>query len=274
MRCSLRSVFPFALLTGILMAPLPAAQAGVNVYVTDSGNTTADAAVVSLLASFGHTVTLGVPFTAFDGTQSLAGINAVYLQVNYNWNTGDMPTAGQTALVNFINGGGGLVTTEWALWNAATANQFATLAPLFPVVPTTLFDFAVTGTFNQATANTTLNNGLPGSFTTDLGSIGGTESHFTTLRPGATSYYTNNEFIGVAGINAGSGRVLSFNTVNADVQIADPNFGRLLSNSMYWSAGVAISATAPEPGTFALWIVAGLPLVIRATQARKRHSAT
>jgi PEP-CTERM motif len=241
---------------------LPAAHAGVSVYVTSSGNATADAALVSSLTGFGNTVTLGVEYTAFDGTQSLAGIQTVYFQPTYNWASGDMPAAGQNALVSFVNGGGGLVTAEWLVWKVASSSstQLTAIAPLLPIVPTSSFDSTATGSFGVTTANATLNAGLPSSFSTPLESIGGTQTQFTTLRPGATSYYANNGFIGVAGTTSGAGRVLSFNTVNGQGQVADANFGRLLSNSMTWAANASSAVTAPEPGTLALLGLGGLPL--------------
>jgi hypothetical protein len=242
------------LLTGLLTA---GARAQVNVYVMSSSNAVADNALVNMLSSYGHNVILGVSYSAFNGTQSLTGINTVYFQCNYNWTDSDMPLAGQTALSNFVNSGGGMVTSEWALWDTVSQGKFTTLAPLFPVVPTATFSSPSTGVFTQTTANMVLNAGLPSSFSTPLESISGTATHFTTLRLGAVSFYDNNGFIGLAGGSFGAGRVMNFNTVNAQQQVANQDFGRLLSNSMNWSAGNITVASAPEPGTCAL-LVSGL----------------
>src|SRR4030095_16085494 len=68
------------------------------------------------LESYGHAVTVGVPFTQFDGTVSLDAYDAIYLQANANWSSGDMPVPGQRQLINWVNCGGGLVTVEWTTW--------------------------------------------------------------------------------------------------------------------------------------------------------------
>ena len=140
--------------------------------------------------------------------------------------------------------------------------QLTTLSPLFPVVPTSSFDSAGTGNFSVTTANAILNAGLPAAFATPLESIAGTETSFTTLRPGATSYFANNGFIGVAGITSGAGRVLNFNTVNGQAQVANANFGRLLSNSMTWAANSA-PANGPEPNSIALLALGGALILAR-----------
>src|SRR5262245_30139217 len=102
------------------LAVLGSGAHAANVYILSSGDPLVDAAVQATLQAGGHTSTLGVPYTAFDGTQSLAGFQAVYFQANANWTGGDMPAAGQTLLLNFVNGGGGLVTCEWVLWKTYT----------------------------------------------------------------------------------------------------------------------------------------------------------
>ena len=211
------------------------------------------------MQAFGHSVTLGVDYLSFDGTQSLAGFDAVYLQVNYNWWSGTMPAAGQTELVNFVNSGGGLVTTEWLLWSASYC-YFATLNPILPVAPTQSFDNVGSVTFTENTPDPILNAGLGASFTMSLQSISATRTYFSTLRPGATSFYTmDGGYIGLAGWDAGSGRVLSFATTNGQAQLDDPDFRRLLSNSMDWAS--AGEAAIPEPGALTL-ILSGAGLLI------------
>ncbi|MBI3681035.1 MAG: hypothetical protein HY235_11640 [Acidobacteria bacterium] len=224
-----------------------------------------DSNLQSTLQAFGHSVTLGVNFQGFDGTQSQAGFDAVYLQVNYTW-TGDMPAAGQTELVSFVSGGGGLVTTEWLLWSTAGGTTFTTLNPILPVVPASAWDSRGSVTFNEDASNPVLNAGLGASFTMPLESIPGTRTHFTTLRFGATSFYTmDGGYIGLAGWPTGSGRVLSFATTNGQAQLDDPDFQRLLSNSMDWASGVA--AAVPEPGVTLILSGAGLLILRRALAA-------
>src|SRR5262245_3855362 len=114
-----------------MSAWLVASAGAANVYVMSSGDAALDGAVVSVLTSRGHTATVGVAFTAFDGTQNLSGFQTVYFQANANWSTGDMPVAGQQALMNWVNGGGRLVTCEWVAWLAATG-RLQTLLTILP----------------------------------------------------------------------------------------------------------------------------------------------
>jgi hypothetical protein len=245
--------------------------AAAGVYVTSSGNATFDTALVAALTSYGHSVTLGVPFTAFDGTQSLAGIQAVYLQANYNWNTGNMPAAGQTALANFVNNGGGLVTNEWILWKTAAEGAFSTLSAVFPAVATNSFDSQATYTMNQTTANPVLNAGLSSSITFALTSISGTDTNVSAVKAGATTYYTGGDGdLALTGWSVGSGRVLNFNTVIADAQIADANFSRLLGNTLAFSAGQTAPAVVPESGTLALLGFGGTVGAVALVTRRRR----
>lgn len=243
-----------------------------DVYITNSGNAAADNALVTMLQGFGHTVTLGVSYLAFDGTQSLAGHGVVYLQSNYNWSSGtlDMPIAGQTALVNFINSGGGLVTNEWTIWKTVSHNAFATLSTAFPVVPTAAFNGGGTTTYTQATPESMINAGLPAAFAVPLTTISGTETFFTSLRPGASTYYnsSNSGAAGLVGGTFGAGRVLQFSTVNGQGQVADPNFSRLLSNTLGFAATGSGTALAPEPDTLGLGSLGVLGLFLFLRQKR------
>jgi hypothetical protein len=214
-----------------------------NVYVMSSGSPAVDNTVAATLISHGHTATVGVEYISFDGTQSLAGFQTVYLQTNANWASGDMPVAGQQALSAWVRGGGRLVTSEWTVWKTGSQGGFAVLGSVLPLAPTTLYDGSLSATLAQATPNAALNAGVPNSFATAMVSYGGTETQCPP-RPGATTYYTNPALPGVAalaGWGVGNGYVFSFNMTCGDTQVAEANFGQLLSNAM--------AATAP-PGCY------------------------
>jgi hypothetical protein len=218
---------------GALAAAAGSASA-VNVYVLSSGDPITDAAVVNALVSHGHTVSVGVPFTAFDGTQSLAGFQTVYLQANANWSSGDMPAAGQAALVTWVNGGGRLITSEWVLWKVSALANFQSLAPILPHVPTSNYGAHAETTFVQQAPSVPINAGLPSSFTFQLDSYAGTET-LAAPRPGATAFYASTAVAGVTGLagwGIGSGTVFSFTITCGPVSLADSNFGRLFSNVM------------------------------------------
>ncbi|HUQ92216.1 MAG TPA: hypothetical protein VM120_11095 [Bryobacteraceae bacterium] len=223
-----------------------------NIFVMSSGRSTSDAELRRALESFGHSVTLGVPFDRFDGTQNLAGVDVVYLQVNYNWIGSGflvaiMPFAGQAALVNFVNRGGGLVTTEWLLWLTADwGHFFSGLDSILPVYPSLDWDTQSTAvTFTRNVADEDLNAGLPASFGVPLDNIDGTRTLISlgATRAGASAFYTmDGGFIALAGWNAGGGRVLSFATLNGEAQLRDAGFRRLLGNAINWAVRPSVSA--------------------------------
>jgi hypothetical protein len=221
------------MIVGIVAACAGGAGAA-NVYMLTSGDPVTDDAARQALITRGHTVTVGVAYTAFDGTQSLAGYDTVYLQMSYNWAQGDMPAAGQQALVTWVNGGGRLVTSEWVVWKTGT-NQLTILSPILPEAGTTSYTGTTDATYTQATPNAALNAGLPAQFTFPVTYIGGTETLVVETRPGAVVYYNSASgagVIGLAGWQVGAGSVFSFSTTCGATQTADFNFGRLLANAM------------------------------------------
>jgi hypothetical protein len=218
---------------------LAQAALGTNVYVLSSGDATLDAAVRQALVAGGHTATVGVPYTMFDGTQSLAGFGAVYFQANVNWGDGDMPVAGQSALLSFVSGGGGLVTSEWVAWKMGVV-QLQTLAPAMAVTPTSSYATSATATYAVVTPNTTMNAGLPAMMVIPLTSFGGTET-LLMESPGSVVFYNSTGYgstvRGVVGRAYGAGRVVNISTTAGIDEVQDASFSRLLSNAFNWTGG-------------------------------------
>lgn len=239
------------------------------VYLFSSGNATNDALLSTAITNAGHTPTTGVQWANFDGTQSLVGFDAVVFANNYNWDMATtMPEAGQQALLNFVNDGGGMLTTEWFVWNTLGSSRFNTLRALSPVQPTGSFNSAASTTYTVATPNAILNAGLPNSLTFPLTSISGTE---TVFRPkaSATTYYSSSNGGGVAnsggviGWNYGNGRVLSFSSLLGNSSMEDSNYSLLVSNSIDWIVTETSDPVIPEPTTIISSIVVGFGLIWR-----------
>jgi hypothetical protein len=227
------SIAPAVCLSAAVLG-LTAAAPAVNVLVISADNPTLDSAVVAALEAGGHTVTLGPDFSNFTEQTSLDGIDVVYLQSNSNFSNPDMSQAGQQALLDFVDAGGGLVTCEWAEWKAYSQGQFQVLRSALPGLYST-FNYDASEMLTEVTPDATLNKGLPDSFEMSLDSYGGTQSKLTP-KCGAAEYYRSNYASGVLGWNFGIGRVLSFSTTNGPTQVADPEFGKLFSNAMKWAS--------------------------------------
>jgi hypothetical protein len=240
-----------ALLVAVMLGQICAQAA--SVYVLSSGNAGIDNTVKTRLEGFGHTVVIGVQYFQFDGTQDLTGIDTVYLQANANWSAGDIPLAGQTALVNYVGGGGGLVTCEWVVWKAAIGG-LQILETALPAAPASGYRYTSPVTYTQATPDPILNAGVPPVLTFPVDSYAGTEV-ILNPRAGAIAYYSSDYpggSQGVVGWTYGGGRALCFSTTNGPTQLSDPAYGQLFSNAMTWAA-------VPEPtmiGVMALGVLA------------------
>lgn len=241
------------------------AEAG-TVLLLSTGNSTTNNAIESALEGFGHTVDVGPQYVSFDAAAAavLPNYDAVILAPNHNWPAGDMPSDGQTALSLFVNaGGGGLITSEWFVWKMGAQNVFNVLEPSIPVLPNGTYRTIFGGNIMYAveTADPILNAGLPSSFSFPANNIGGSETVLTP-RPGATVFYDSDYngigpaqgAEGVVGWDAGAGRVISFSTLMSNVEIADPEYARLVSNAVDWVTNAPI-APVPEASTIVVWSV-------------------
>ena len=74
-----------ALTTLTALATLAGTSQAASVYVFSTGNATVDAAYASTLAAQGHTVTIGRPWSTFDGSVDLSPFDAVLMNKGANW---------------------------------------------------------------------------------------------------------------------------------------------------------------------------------------------
>ena len=160
-------------LSGLVLG-LAGSALGVSIYMMSSSDAGIDNAAKTALEAFGHTVTIGVQYKDFD-TESLAVMQVVYLQANANYNAGDMPVAGQNALLTFLGTSGrGLVTNEWVLWKTRPGStQFSILKAAFPATNNGEYRINSPVTYTQATGDPILNAGLPVSFDFPVNYYGG-----------------------------------------------------------------------------------------------------
>lgn len=142
------------------------------VLLLSSGNTTLDQQTKTVLQLHGHVVTIGPQYINFTGP-GLTGKDVVLLLANLNWNAGDMPLAGQTALVNFVAAGKGLVTSEWTVYKRGRFGDFVVLSTIFPALPSSNFSSTPTLIYTQDTPDPLLNSGLPAQFSFSADNIAG-----------------------------------------------------------------------------------------------------
>lgn len=219
------------------------------VYVTSSDDPDQDAAVVSALTSVGHQAVIGVTFTDFDGTVNISGYDSVFLQANYNWTYPDMPAAGQTQIVDFVNNGGGLVTAEWILWMVAGHAKFQILRPILSSVETTSYNSESLSSLVQVTPDPIINSNLPAAFDIPGDNFAGTETNIAAVKAGATVFYNSvrlGAFLGLTGWDVGQGRVAQFSQTVGKNFLADPRGSRLVGNVLEWvSHGAAAALIKP-----------------------------
>jgi len=250
----------FAALFSSLALAVSSAQAA-NVYVFSTGNAAIDSAYSAALAARGHAATIGVQWNAFDGSVNLAGFNAVFMNMSANWSSssGQVSLAGQQQLVNFVNAGGGLITTEWIIYNNGQSGgaSYATLMPILPATYGSNWNSASQTTFSQVTPDPIMNADLPSSFLINNNSFAGTESCLFA-RTGATVFYQSSNMsstgivnAGLSGWGVGGGRVVSISNMPGLTSLNETNYGILLGNAVNW-------VSIPSPGAIGVLGLAGL----------------
>ena len=177
--------------------------------------------------------------TNWDGTNpALSGYDVV---VHMSGTTsGDMPAAGQTALVNFVNSGGGYLHFEYLSKEYDDDNHYSAMRELI------LFDSganqsSASVTWTEVSAQSThrvlYNSASSFSFTT---ASNATSAHTFSTDPVTVLMTDSNGADAVAVREYGSGRVVGFNTAgNAGNNgvFADTNLFNLLLDAIVWSAG-------------------------------------
>ena len=240
-----------ALLSVVLsLLMVQTASATTSVYLIGNGDSQ-DTAVKNILTNYGFAVTIGDSYNSFKGSSSLNSYNAVLLAPEFTGGGSSMPDAGQTALLNYVKSGGGLVTTEWTFW-VYSQGRFATLGPALPASSGGAYDYYSSATYTKNVTNPTIDFNLPDSFTfSSLHNMGGTESQLTP-KGGATVFFNSTyggsgAYGGLVGWTYGSGHVISF-SILADQPQPNSNFNQLLANSVNWAEGTPV----PVPGTLLL----------------------
>ena len=239
------------------------------------------------LAQYGHTVTIGPHYDAFDGSIDLSQYDAiVFSAVSYA--DPDMPLLGQQSIVDFVTNGGGLITGEWTTWRNIATGAFGTIAPILPASTDGSYiggaGVEVSVRYTQVISDPILNAGLPASMDFIVNSAG---SEIINPKAGATVFYSgdsispyylleNNGWVpydgvfpsaGLVGWQYGAGRVLTFSTTMQQPIGPDytDNYSRLVANSINW---VSRPQAVPEPASLTVFGLGALCLMGAATRRR------
>jgi hypothetical protein len=285
----------FALVLTALVSFSPSPLHADAVLLIGSGDSTNTSLLQSILTAQGDTVTVGPTYTNFTGG-NLTGYSDVLLVPNGNsFTMGDMPVSGQQALVNYVNSGGGLVTSEYLMEKTLAQQDFQILNAAIPVAASNIDTDNSPITFSKLTNDLVMNANLPNSFTFQATSTSGSPTeHFYVPKAGATAFFTTNQWTsafggepayGVVGWNYGQGRVVSISTALDNTSLTDPNFAQLVDNAVNWARQDSFrlpiigpnppigSAPAPEPAALVAWGAGILGMVAVSYVRRKRAKA-
>lgn len=262
----------FVALVASLMAGGPALGA-LSVYISSNGDTADNTAIQSLLTSAGYSWTMGVTPGSLSGTTNFGTADVILL--NMGGAVTVIPTAGQTNLVSFVNGGGGLVTSEWAAWNVSNNTI---LKGILPVLASSTYTSTNPIVYTRVTADPVMNAGGLGTTITFTGTNhSGTADKLVKKTTGSPiEFYSANVPTGSSGVvgwedvgGPTGGRVLSFNCLFGweTVATTNANFRTLLVNGVNWASN---PEPLPEPASAAFMVVGGVLALLRTRRARAR----
>jgi hypothetical protein len=289
-------LFVFAVM---LALQAPSKALAEKILLISSGDAANDVEIQSVLQAAGDTVTIGPTYSNFTGT-GLSGYNAVFLNPSYDSTSqATMPVAGQQALVNYVNQGGGLVVGGMALVQSVM-NQGA-YQTLDSILPNTLSNTTTANspiTFTSLSANSVMNTGLPSLFS--FPASGYWTETLITPKTNATAFFATDQWtsayggpqgFGSIGWNFGSGRVLSLSTFSDPTALGSTTYDQMLSNSVQWAAQASgappiinpnppnpppISVhppAVPEPGSLLVFGMAGVGFAILLSRRGSRSSS-
>ena len=222
------------------VTPVVASQRAGSVLVMSDGGTEGD--VAGLLTAAGYSVTIGPDDADWNGTNPAPDDFAAVVLLDGPAFGSDMPDSGQAALVRYVSAGGGLVITEWVLYEAEQG-RYATLRPLIPMrsVSTNVgpFQYRVVKA-HPVTA------GVSPTFTVESGLTGG-----HALRGSELVTLPDGEAVVVASDFA-LGHVVEFGMAGnwgGYRPLAQPDMQRLMANAVGWVGAGGWLTAVPASGT-------------------------
>ena len=166
-----------------------------SILLMGSGNSAQDLKLKNQLATLTNKAINIVMLSSFDNSSNvLETTDVVVLQNNYNWNSQTLTDGAQTALKTFVTKGGGLLTTEWVIYNMAQG-LLKTLKDVIPVVPTSAYTTKSPIRYIKNINDSVLNDGVSADFTFLSENIAGTETAITQAKNGAIIFYHSEQCV-------------------------------------------------------------------------------
>lgn len=222
----------------VLAASGLAAQAQ-NVQVLSSGDELVDQAAIALLENAGFQASLGPEYWQLDASSDFSAFDAVLALGGPNWADGwSFTEEAQQVLADYAASGGGIVFSEWFGYNAAVRGWVA----LGGLLPTTYGGYISGETVDYTEAAPTSGTAatvtcmVPSLVAAAADNFAGTES-MLVAKPDATVFFESatSGGAGLTGWDVGAGRVMHFSSSIGVNQLADPDFSRLILNSLAWA---------------------------------------
>jgi|GEM_PF-3598122 len=234
-------IHAFRLSLAAIAVGLAVPASALKIYLLNA-NTASDAQVAAALTTAGHTVTdSGTAYWQQTSIPDLDTYDVVYFSPNQNWTS--LNTNVEQALVSYVEGGGGLVLSEWAVWGAWGSNLYPILRQTYPLNYIG-YDGRLSVTYTQSIADPILNAGLPTTFNTTSDSFSGTFTLATPKGFGRALYKVDATYGAVVGGYYGAGKVVNFLSCVGPNHFNDANFKKLFQNTFTW----ATSEDATGPG--------------------------
>ena len=155
--------------------------------------------------------------------------------------------------------------------------------------------------FTAQSNDPVINAGLPSTFSFSTTKGSDSETYIildkaNSAISGATAFYSTNQWTnipgssfqgllgagaGLVGGSFGLGRVINMSTSSDNTSLADPNYDRLLTNSVNWVTGSTgdlpqpfppVSSPVPEPTTLAVFASAAIGLALRTRLGRNSRA--
>ena len=216
----------------------PATPPNVLIIWDNSSSNSNTLSLKSALEDEGFTVSLSsTNESSYDGTNpALSNYDAV-IHLNGTTYNSDMPSGGQSALVNFVNSQGGLyIHSEWTIWANSQRGHYSNMAELILFIYSGWGTGVNTYTEVNAQSSHEILDDIPVSFSVSCGWNKGIAKTFES-NP-VTVLMTDNHGDGIVIREYGNGKIMGMShsgNENSQSTLSDSNIQQLYINAINWA---------------------------------------